>query len=232
MYPPSRGCNRSVLFPSVVFVWESSSCESRYYFPALWQAKRSHRSPSHPTTRPNRTSAGKTALWTSVRWAARTTTALLVCLWPVRAEHITSAVCLTSLGLRVWNGHQQLLTKVTCLTGVKRHQTVFSLAMPFKFYFNSPFVYRMPILIIYQAFSPEVIRLRLTVTDWPPFHEEDPCWSGGVQCAGWGAGVPGPPCGGLCPLISCCAAQRPYRSSHHHQVIQALTESPAVWFLF
>lgn len=55
-------------------------------------------------------------------------------------------------------------------------------------------------------------------TDWPPFHEEDPSWCGGFQRLGRRTGLSWPPCSGFRPLVSCCAAQRPDRSSHHHQV--------------
>lgn len=65
-------------------------------------------------------------------------------------------------------------------------------------------------------------------TDRPPLHEEDPPRCRGIQCLGWRAWVPGPPCGGLCPPVSCRVAQRLGRGSHHHQV----TQKPLSYVLF
>lgn len=71
-----------------------------------------------------------------------------------------------------------------------------------------------------------VVILSFCLTDWPPLHEEDPSWCRGIQRLGGGTWIPRPPCGGLHPPGSCCAAQRTGWGSHHHQVIRQLLEKP------
>lgn len=205
---------------------------------SAWQAKQSHLNPSQPTMRSNRTSAEKTVLSTSARWAAGPPAEPVVYLKALIAAHISSAVYFSKLGLHVmvitsfspweteWNltGIELIFFSLSCWsdsTNIFHSHLYYMLSVVT---FTSPYIFksnnRSKPLSIYTwfCFSP-------SFTDWPPLHEEDPTWCWGIQCAGRGARLLRAPCGGLCPPSSSCTAQWPGWSSHHHQVISKPRQS-------
>lgn len=202
-------------------LWESNivigktdmivSCSAR-------QAKRSHLRHSQPTTRANRMSAEKTVQSTSARWAARPTADPTVCLQALIAGHVTSTVYLTKIGLRVkWSPQDSCPGN---LTGI--WQACFLLfCQPWKADTANfvGFYVKDWTTVTYDSIVQSVFVVSFTLIDWPSLHEEDSSRRWGLQRPGRGAWIPRPPCGGLCPPGSCCAAQRPGWGSHHHQVI-------------